>query len=212
MHTTRKNIGKKIELSRREKNWNQTDLAKATDIARPTISLYETDKIEIGIDNLRKISDVLGKPLSYFLDEPDLEIKNFTEEKLPVRKIPLISWVSANRFGDASDPFPPGVADEWEYTTARGKRMFALKVKSDCMEPVFYEGEVITINPDIQPLNGDYVVVKDTLKNEATFKQYKVYGKKIVLHPLNPKYQDIEIDHENRYEIIGKVVYKGMKF
>lgn len=39
---------------------------------------------------------------------------------------------------------------------------------------------------------NDYVVVKND-EDEATFKQLKIYGETTVLHPLNPKYPDIEL-------------------
>lgn len=36
--------------------------------------------------------------------------------------------------------------------------------------------------------------------------QLKQYGKIIVLHPLNPKYPDIELSEKHQYVIVGKVV------
>lgn len=90
--------------------------------------------------------------------------------------------------------------------------MFALKVMMDCMEPEFKEGDIIIVRPDITAENGDYVIVKDNKKSEATFKQLKRYGKTVVLHPLNPKYQDIVLDHDERYEIVGVVVSKEKRY
>lgn len=128
------------------------------------------------------------------------------------REIPLVSWVSANRFASAEDPFPPGLADEYRPTTIKGGNMFALRVSMDCMEPEFVEGDIIFVRPDIQAENGDFVIVRDNKKNEATFKQLKKYGKTTVLHPLNPKYQDIVLDHDERYQIVGVVVSKEKRY
>lgn len=62
-------IGKKIEISRREKNWTQSELAKHSGVDRTTISWYENGKIKkIGLENLTKIALSLGKPLSFFTD------------------------------------------------------------------------------------------------------------------------------------------------
>lgn len=63
-------LGKKIELARREMNLSQGQLAEATGIARPTLSLYESGKIKtIGPDNLLKIAQATGKPLSFFTEQ-----------------------------------------------------------------------------------------------------------------------------------------------
>ena len=61
------------------------------------------------------------------------------------------------------------------------------------MEPEFKEGEIVIVNPHVEPKSGDYVVVKND-EEEATFKQLKKYWDTIVLHPLNSKYEDIELE------------------
>lgn len=51
------------------------------------------------------------------------------------------------------------------------------------------------------------MIVKND-EEEATFKQLKIYGDTTVLHPLNPKYPDIELKKGLRYHIAGKIVEK----
>lgn len=138
-----------------------------------------------------------------------LWLENNTKE---IFNIPVISWVHANQFSAVEDPFPPGHADEYVITSTKGENMFALKVKSDCMLPEFAERDIIIVKPNVHITNGDYVVVKDTRSNEATFKQYKRKGNKIILHPLNSKYPDIVLDDNEAYEIIGKIVEKVKKY
>ena len=41
-------------------------------------------------------------------------------------------------------------------------------------------------------LIGDYVIVKND-EEEANFKQLKKFGDTLVLHPLNSRYEDIEL-------------------
>jgi SOS-response transcriptional repressor LexA len=71
----------------------------------------------------------------------------------------------------------------------------------------FKEDEIVIVNPHIEPKANDYVVVK-TDEKEATFKQLKIYGETTVLHPLNPKYPDIELKRGDKYHIVGKIVEK----
>lgn len=72
-------IGRKIELARREKGWNQEELAKRTKINRTTISLYESDKgtENMSIDSLKRIAKATEKPICYFFSE------EYTTENLP---------------------------------------------------------------------------------------------------------------------------------
>ena len=203
-------IGQRIKDLRDTFQVQQKVLAQKIGVRQATLSEWESGKNEPNPANRKKIAKFFN------ITEADLfggfEIKNFSEEQIPVKKIPLISWVSANRFGEASDPYPLGDAEEWLYTTAKGERMFALKVKNDCMEPEFREGDRIIVNPNVEAASGDYVIVRDNKKNEATFKQLKIYGKKVILHPLNPKYEDIELDQDKRYVIVGKVVGKDKAY
>jgi SOS-response transcriptional repressor LexA len=101
--------------------------------------------------------------------------------------------------------------DEWTETDVQGKKIFALRVKDDSMEPEFVEGDVIVVNPNIEVNPGDFVVVESE-GEEASFKQLKEYGETLVLHSLNPKYADIEIKEGYNYRILGRVVKKEKRY
>jgi SOS-response transcriptional repressor LexA len=51
-------------------------------------------------------------------------------------------------------------------------------------------------------------VVVSNEEGEATFKQLKKYGRTRVLHPLNPKYDDIELSKDTEYRVVGVVIEK----
>ncbi len=85
--------------------------------------------------------------------------------------------------------------DYEEYVKTDTKGTFALRVRGDSIEPEFYDGDIIVINPFLKQEQNDYVVVCNE-EGEATFKQLKKYGKVRVLHPLNPKYDDIELSKD----------------
>lgn len=55
------------------------------------------------------------------------------------------------------------------------------------------------------------VVVKNDEK-KATFKQLKKFGDTLVLHPLNSRYEDIELKKGVNYRIVGKVVKKEKRY
>jgi SOS-response transcriptional repressor LexA len=56
------------------------------------------------------------------------------------------------------------------------------------------------------------VIAKLEEDNSATFKQLKYREGKMVLHPLNPAYPDIEISESSPARIVGVVVEKKRFF
>jgi len=56
------------------------------------------------------------------------------------------------------------------------------------------------------------VVVVSNEEGEATFKQLKKYGRTRVLHPLNPKYDDIELSKDSEYRVVGVVIEKKKRY
>jgi SOS-response transcriptional repressor LexA len=54
--------------------------------------------------------------------------------------------------------------------------------------------------------------VVSNVEGEATFKQLKKYGRKRVLHPLNPKYDDIELSKDTEYRVVGVVAEKKKRY
>ena len=124
-----------------------------------------------------------------------------------MRRIPVISWVLAGQWTEAAEHFNPEDAKDWIETDVKGESVFALDVKGDSMEPVFSEGDQIIVRRQAKVNHNDYVVVKNA-EGEATLKQIKKAGKKRTLHPLNPKYEDIELSEEQQYIVVGKVVKK----
>lgn len=122
-----------------------------------------------------------------------------------VRVIPLLTWVQAGALRSAEDLYPyAGAAEEYLSVSVRGEHCFSLKVRGDSMLPDFREGDMIVIDPDLQPRSGDYVVVVIDGTGEATFKRYMKKKDGEVLMPLNPDYSPIVLRPEHR--IVGKVV------
>jgi len=124
---------------------------------------------------------------------PNVEPEPVGESK----RIPIISWTQAGNWQEIGDTAQHGEYGEYVETDAKG--VFALRVRGESMETEFHEGDIIVINPYLKPEHNDYVVVSN-VEGQATFKQLKKYGKTRVLHPLNPKYDDIELSKETEYK------------
>ena len=117
------------------------------------------------------------------------------------KRIPIISWTQAGSWQEIGDTSQYG--DDGEYVETDAQGIFALRVRGESMETEFHEGDIIVINPYLKPEHNDYVVVSN-VEGEATFKQLKKYGRTRVLHPLNPKYDDIALSKDTEYIRIGR--------
>lgn len=189
-------IGEKIKQLREEKNWSQKELAGKLDLRQSAVSAWEIGLNGPNPKQRKLLCELFGITLN--------ELYGLTVNTIPLKRIPVISWVHANKFEEMPDP--SGLADEFILSDFKGENIFALKVQNDCMSPRFEPGDIIIVNPHLAVDHDDLVVVADREANTATFKQYKQYGNKKILHPLNPKYKDLELDHKKQYHIIGKVI------
>jgi SOS-response transcriptional repressor LexA len=98
---------------------------------------------------------------------------NVTAAPVGAIRIPLISYVQAGCWTGIVDSYQPGDADEWLLTDLDlSGNAFALQIKGDSMLPEFKEGDRVIIDPNVQPLPGDFVVAKNG-DDEATFKKYR---------------------------------------
>ena len=207
-----KTVGKYIRAKREEKGLSAREVARRAGISDGHVLYIENEQRKPTFDVLMKILKALSADLPEFLQETGYLPVNVEPAALrKMQPVPVISWVTAGKWAQVCDTFQPGEADEWIETEAKGRHVFALRVKGDSMEPEFKEGEIVIVNPHIETQSGDYVVVKND-EEEATFKQLKIYGDTTVLHPLNPKYPDIELKKGDRYHFVGKIVEKKKRY
>jgi SOS-response transcriptional repressor LexA len=208
-----KTVAEYIKAKREEKELSARELAKTAGITGEHIRYIESGQRKTpSFDIVMKILKALHVDLQEFLQETGYLPVNVEPASLKkMRQVPIISWVMAGKWEMVCDNFQPGDAEEWTESDVRGKNVFALRVKGDSMEPEFRGGDVVIVNPHVEAKPGDYVIVKND-EDEATFKQLKKFGDTLVLHPLNSRYEDIELKKGVKYRIVGKVVKKEKRY
>lgn len=128
-------------------------------------------------------------------------------------KVPVISWIQAGAWEEVQDMYQPGEADEWveSYETTASSSSFALRVSGDSMtspnmgDVSFPEGTILIVDPNRSADSGDYVIAKDVVSQQATFKKLVSDGGRWFLKPLNPAYPTMPID-DPAIRVIGRVV------
>ena len=124
----------------------------------------------------------------------------------PMRKVPLLRWDQIDQMVKSNEPPRLIHAVALLETDVPGKRTFAVQVRDNSMQPLFSEGEIIFVNPDLPSEPGHYVVVEseDGRPEVALLRQVKEIGGQAILHPLNRRYEDLPVTKQQR--IWGRVV------
>lgn len=123
-----------------------------------------------------------------------------------MRKVPLLKWHQIGPMVAGKEPPRLIHAEALLETDVPGTRTFALQIRDDSMQPLFSEGEIIFVNPDLPSEPGHYVVVEseDGRPERVLFRQLKEIGGQAILLPLNRRYEDLPMTKQQR--ILGRVV------
>ena len=60
-------LSERLRKLRKDRNWNQVDLAKRLNVAKQTVSNWENDNIQPSIDMLIKLSKIFNVSTDYLL-------------------------------------------------------------------------------------------------------------------------------------------------
>nr|AAA85499.1 repressor protein [Streptococcus phage T270]AAC48865.1 repressor [Streptococcus phage T12] len=86
---------------------------------------------------------------------------------------------------------------------------FVIPVYGDSMEPKYHSGDYVFVKLSVELTDGDIGVFE--YYGDAYIKQLLINDEGAFLHSLNSKYEDILIDRDSDFRIIGEVVgsYSG---
>lgn len=124
----------------------------------------------------------------------------------PMRKVPLLRRDQIDQMILRQEPPRFIHAEALLETDVPGTRTFAIQVRGDSMQPLFNEGEIIFINPDLPTEHDHYMLVEseDGHPDGVCLRQLKKIGGQAVLHPLNRRYADLPVTKQQH--IWGRVV------
>ena len=89
---------------------------------------------------------------------------------------------------------------------------YALRVEGPSMEPRFYHGDILIVDPKVDPRHGDFVIAKRADSQSATFKQLIIDGDETYLQALNPDWPQRIIRITEAWHICGVVVQRTETF
>lgn len=177
---------------------------------RVWVAAIETDRIRLHHSDLATISKVLHKPVEFFAaDVPAPPAATVKEEPaapylggMRVVRVPVVGVVGADTFAFNFDD-PPLEPVTVLVEGSASKRYGAFRVRGDCMEPRFHDGEIVVVAEAASVPDGVPGVFR--LDAHCTLKIPRRHSDGIELCPLNPKFQS-KMYRTNKLVVVGVVV------
>ncbi|MDN3394604.1 MULTISPECIES: XRE family transcriptional regulator [unclassified Pseudoalteromonas] len=146
--------------------------------------------------------------ISWFDDEDHTPNNNVSLGPTIKSTVPLVSWVQAGAWSEINEVRECD-ATRYMCPVNSSDKTFALKVQGVSMEPKFYEGDLIFVDPEAECIHGSYVVARLDDNNEATFKQLIIESGQKFLKAANPNWPEQLIPINGNCTLVGKVIFTG---
>ena len=112
----------------------------------------------------------------------------------PKNMIPLLGLAKAGRDGYFDSQGWPILSGDWdavEFPFTLDKKVYALEVSGNSMEPVYRDGDKLIVAPDSEIRKGDRVITK-TMSGEVMVKEFQRKSlNQVELKSLNPACDDV---------------------
>lgn len=199
------------------------------------ISKWENNREEPRLSSVKILADFFSVPLDYFDDKDNsqLEIVSiYNELKVPRQKKVLnyannqlkeqkLEEKNQNTVNEPQVTYyiydyydQPASAGTGQYLNDVQVEQielpvdidadFVVPIYGDSMEPEYHSGDYVFVKLSVNLSSGDIGVFE--LYGDAYIKQIFIEDDKAYLHSLKPKYDDIIVDADSDFRIIGEVV------
>lgn len=187
--------------------WTVTKLATVAGISQSFLSRVERGDAYYSRETIQKVAGALGISEDVLYSSGS----NVVDTAADCRRIPVLDYVQAGQWtrvdsSRSDDDNRETIMTDLEHPPST----FSLRIRGDSMHPRFNEGDIVVIDPTIQPKPGDFVVATEE-GGDATFKQYRSVGINeqgidvFQLVPLNQNYAALRSDRL-QIAIVGVMV------
>lgn len=196
-------LANRVKSRRLELGLTQNEAAEAAGIRQQTWQAIE-DGSTLKPRNIVGIAKALRVEPAWLIDGGSM----VPISDVNTKRVPLISYVQAGNLAHGK-PID-SMEDVFEYILTDAHlsgRAFAMKLQGDSMEPEFKDGDVIIVDPEVEPHPGEFVVAANG-DFDATFKKYRPLMSR---SQENPEFELIPLNSD--YPVIscrdGKVIIIG---
>ncbi len=202
--------GSAAELARRA----ETNSSYLSQVRRRMLTPNGTPR-SIGDDLAEKLERGMLKPDGWMDDnhyvarEETPAVYGIHKSGSDTRLHPLIVWEDVAAYSKTGGDWE-GDTDAWlPCPVVCSINTFVIHVRGISMEPKFHDGDLIFVDPHVDPVHGKFVIVMIEDTAEATFKQLIVEEGRQYLKALNPEWPNRIIEVNQNARICGVVVFKG---
>lgn len=197
-------LADKLHALLKKHNLNANQVAQELGIPMMTIRrLISGETADPRISTLKLIADHFNVSIDSLLDEETLSTLQPLNKAKP-HFVPVLDWVIAEKMKSIKD-LDLSNWKEWQPVSLNeqdglGKNAFALESRPS-MYPRFPQGTIFIFDPDIDPADGDIVLVK-IKNNELTLRELSIDPPEWQLQPVVPGSKVLQYNEQD-FEIIG---------
>lgn len=204
-------LGKRVKEERKKLGYTQIKLSEVSGITQQTLQKIEdgTTKNPRNIEALAKALQSAPEYLRFGISD---NINNNVSPGPDIKStVPLISWVQAGAWSEINE-IRECDAERFMCPVNASGKTFALRVQGVSMEPKFYEGDLIFVDPEAECIHGSYVVARLDDNNQATFKQLIIESGHKFLKAANPNWPEQLTPINGNCTLVGKIIFAGKSF
>lgn len=165
-------VGRRIRAAREAKGISGAELARRIGVSKNAVSKWETDKNVPSHDLIAK----LGKAL----DVPALSLSPYggnsvtpVLESSPTIYVPVLEWAEIDDWaGGVLDMRANQNREYLQADIATSRSTIALRINDESMTPDFRVNDEILIDPEMEPDEGDCILVKMERTGQELFRHY----------------------------------------
>jgi SOS-response transcriptional repressor LexA len=182
------NINRLIREGRQRLGLSEKQFADAVGVSRGAVQQWEkAGGTAPKRSNQRRVADILGISVAELVSGGSNTRPGFDGRA----EVPLVSSVEAGDFTAIDNFKREGSFDRVPVTVPVRRHTYALRVHGDSMvsdsSDSFPEGSIVIVEPEMEAIPGDYVIVLND-NAETTFKQLVKDAGDFYLKPLNKRY------------------------
>lgn len=165
------------------KGINQAELSRVTGFSDGKVSCWYNGRYKPNAQAVAKIAAALGVTPAWLVGEGSEDLPALTKKVSD--PIPF-KTNRVNVIGDVAAGVPITAQEDIVGTVLTDRDVFALRIKGDSMSPRIMDGDIVLVDQDACPEDGDVVIA--LVGDEATCKIFKKAHGNVTLVPFNAAY------------------------
>lgn len=197
-------FGKQLRSLRSKAGLTQLDIAEKLDVSTAAIGAWENGRAKPRLAKLGELAELLGVSVSELVDENG-------ERSLVGAPYVTLPVVAAGHAGEFTDEFSPDdVADVPLSVIERvnDPDAYLMRIRGNCMNRRFCDGENALLSPRCEPHNGDAVAAE--YNGEMIIRSFYRGASTLVLSPdsYDSSFRDIVFDDPDTADVEFRGVVK----